>query len=33
MSSVICEHISQLVDHRDTPHNTIEHNHAKLLVS
>jgi hypothetical protein len=36
MASVICVHFSQVVDHCVTwhaPHNTIEHTHAKILVS
>ena len=36
MASVICVHLSQLVDHygnRHPPHNTIELPHAKILVS
>ena len=30
--SVICVNHSQLVDHLVTPHDTIEHTHAKVLV-
>ena len=36
MASVICVHLSQLVNfmsHRHAPHNFIEHTHAKTLVS
>ena len=35
MSSVIYIHVSQLANHfvtRDTPHNNIEHTHAKILL-
>ena len=33
MASVMCVHCSQLVDHRHAPRITIEHSHAKIVVS
>ena len=33
MPSVICIHFSQRLQHRYTPHNTIGHTHAKILLS
>ena len=37
MTSVICVHFTQLVDHcvtfAYTPHNIVGHTHAKILIS
>ena len=36
MASIHCVHFSQVVDHcgnRHPPHNSIEHPHAKILIS